>query len=165
MDSNIRQTSTLPQGIHKLNAIAAIEGYGMVQKLISNFKSAQNCFNKTGEALYAAYEAERLVGIGGINIDPYFNQPELGRIRHVYVHPEHRRTGIGRALITRIESGASIHFDSFQLFTSQLRAAQFYESLGYLAVTGKWKVSHIKQARYQPTESAIDQDQDHSSGR
>lgn len=111
------------------------------------------------------YEQERLIGMGGININPYYNQLEIGRIRHVYVHLGHRRTGIGRALVTRIESGASVHFDSLQLYTSQLRAARFYESLGYLAVNGKWKVSHIKLARYQPTEATGDQDRDYHSGR
>ena len=40
--SGLRQISTLPSSIDELSAIATSEGFGMLETLISNFKSATN---------------------------------------------------------------------------------------------------------------------------
>ncbi|MGD1898646.1 MAG: hypothetical protein ACFB16_17035 [Phormidesmis sp.] len=58
MNNPIRQISTLPLGIEELSDIAALEGFGMVQTLISNFRSGNNCFDRQGEALYVVHQAK-----------------------------------------------------------------------------------------------------------
>ena len=87
----------------------------------------------------------RVLAVGGINIDPYFDLPSLGRIRHLYVHPHFRRGGIGRQLMRLIEASGSECFETFQLFTAEAAASKFYEAMGYARVNGQWKVTHAKR--------------------
>ena len=76
-----------------------------------------------GEALFGATRDGMLVGIAGLNVDPYFEEPGVGRVRHLYVHPAHRRGGVGRKLTAAIERAARGHFERLQLFTPTESAA------------------------------------------
>jgi GNAT superfamily N-acetyltransferase len=116
----------------------------MLDRLIENFRSGANDFARAGEALFGAYCAQQLVGVGGLNIDPYFEHETLGRVRHLFVHPSARGAGIGRALVEAIEARARGCFQRLQLFTPDQLAACFYEALGHEAVDGVTKVSHWK---------------------
>ena len=118
----------------------------MVRRLIDDHLAGVNRFSKRGECLYVVRNSGEVIGVGGINVDPYYNLPSLGRIRHVYVHPIFRRTGVGRRLMERIESHGKQYFESFQLFTSSKAAGSFYEALSYAPVSDRWKVSHAKPA-------------------
>ena len=130
--------------LETLASIAAQEGFGMVERLINKYRDGSNCFDRRGEGLWFVRNHEQVIAVGGINIDPYFNDDALGRIRHFYVYPEFRRAGIGASLIRTIEKCGAPHFKSFQLFTSNTGAAKFYEAHGYSPVGNQWKVSHRK---------------------
>jgi N-acetylglutamate synthase-like GNAT family acetyltransferase len=137
--------ASLPSGLDGLARLAASEGFGMIDRLISDYRAGSNTFSKSGEGLWAAEADGQLVAVGGINVDPYYDAPSLGRIRHLYVHPEFRRVGVGRDLMKCIEDHGNQHFECFQLFTTTLVASVFYESLGYSRVANQWKVSHVKR--------------------
>jgi GNAT superfamily N-acetyltransferase len=92
-----------------------------------------------------ALNGEQVVAVGGLNIDPYYDSPSVGRIRHLYVHPDFRRRGVGARLMAIIEEHGGTFFGSLQLFTASTIAARFYEALDYLPVRGRWKVSHEKR--------------------
>jgi GNAT superfamily N-acetyltransferase len=116
----------------------------MVRRLVDDYVSDANTFSQQGECLCAVVKEKQVIAVGGINVDPYFNSPSLGRIRHLYVHPEFRRRGVGARLVGLIEGQGRKYFDSFQLFTASRAAATFYEALGYVPVKGRRKVSHAK---------------------
>ena len=88
-----------------------------------------------------AYE---LIGIAGLNIDPYCHCANYGRVRRMYVSPPHRRRGVARALIEEIERTAKENFSRLQLFTNSADASSFYQSLGFQQVNNETKVSHVK---------------------
>jgi len=117
----------------------------MVDRLISDYRDGSNTFSKHGESLWVSEQEGRILAVGGINVDPYYDLPSLGRIRHLYVHPDFRRSGIGRQLIRLIEGSGSEYFEMFQLFTAEVVASRFYEALGYAPVNDQWKVSHAKR--------------------
>lgn len=73
-------------------------GFNAVQRLITNWASGANRFDCPGEAFFMAWRENCMVGICGLNVDPYANSPHIGRVRHLYVTLAHRRQGIGRAL-------------------------------------------------------------------
>jgi len=110
---------------------ATAQGFDFVRRLMDDYRSGANRFDKPGEALFAVYEESRLIGIGGLNIDAYANDARVGRVRHVYVLASHRRTGTGRALVTTIMSEAMPAFDALRLRTNTREGAAFYESLGF----------------------------------
>jgi ribosomal protein S18 acetylase RimI-like enzyme len=139
-----QSVSALPAGISELASLASFEGFRMVRRLIDDYESGANTFSARGERLCAAIHKERVVAVGGLNVDPYFGSPSLGRIRHFYVHPDFRRSGVGSRLMRLIEADSEARFDCLQLFTTSAIAARFYEGMGYGSVSGRWKVSHAK---------------------
>jgi N-acetylglutamate synthase-like GNAT family acetyltransferase len=137
--------SCLPNGLAELARVAAAEGFGMVDRLIIDHRDGSNTFSKHGESLWIIEQKGRIIAVGGINIDPYYDSPSLGRIRHLYVHPDFRRNAVGRRLMRSIEESGSEYFETFQLFTAEVDASRFYEALSYTPVNGQRKVSHAKR--------------------
>ena len=136
--------SALPAGIEELAQLASAEDFAMVRRLVDDYVSGSNTFSEPGECLGVALSGDQLIAVGGINVDPYYNISSLGRIRHLYVHPDFRRRGVGARLMELIERNGEKHFDVFQLFTASRTAARFYEGLNYVPVSDRWKVSHEK---------------------
>ncbi len=145
MDTTVLAVTELPRGLDELAQLASVEGFGMVRRLIDDYVAGTNRFSKTGEDLYVARNGDEVSAVGGINVDPYYNSPSLGRIRHLYVHPSFKRAGVGRLVMERIEKHGEQYFASFQLFTTSQVAGKFYESLSYARVGDRWKVSHAKR--------------------
>jgi GNAT superfamily N-acetyltransferase len=142
---NVFQAIELPSGIHDLACLARDSGHHHLDRLITEFETGANRFDKPGEALFAVHDdTQSLVGVGGINIDPY-DALSVGRVRRLYVHSHHQRSGIGSLLMRTIEAHASKHFSVLQLFTSSPAADAFYSSLGYDQVRDRTKVSHAKR--------------------
>jgi GNAT superfamily N-acetyltransferase len=72
-----------------------------------------------------------VVGIGGLNRDPYFNDSKVGRLRHLYVESVWRRHGIGRLLATQLIHEANQHYQLLTLRTDTSAADEFYQELGF----------------------------------
>jgi hypothetical protein len=54
------------------------QGLRFVERLIYEHCSGLNDFDKLGEVLLTASGQDRVVGIGGLNRDPYFSDPPVG---------------------------------------------------------------------------------------
>lgn len=131
---------SLPAALAALEREAVSEGFGMITRLQKEWESGTNRFDREGEILLGSFRADRLLGIGGLNHDPYINDPRVGRLRHLYVMKNERRAGIGRSLVEGILGHATSNFDSVRLWTD--RAASFYDCLGFARVSGP-KVTHV----------------------
>jgi GNAT superfamily N-acetyltransferase len=107
------------------------QGFRFVQRLIREYRSGLNCFDKSGEVLLTASVQGTVVGIGGLNRDPYFNDPKVGRLRHLYVESPWRRRGIGRLLVTDLIHEANQHYQLLTLRTDTRAADEFYQELGF----------------------------------
>ena len=69
--------------IYPLATEAQTEGYRFVKRAIDEWKNGINAFSKKGEILFGVFLSSVCVGIGGLNVDPYIDDPNIGRIRHV----------------------------------------------------------------------------------
>jgi GNAT superfamily N-acetyltransferase len=118
-------------------------GYRFLRRLIDEWESGVNRFARHGEALFAAEIDDRLVGMCGLNVDPYLDNPRIGRLRNVYVLAEHRRHGIGRRLVEGAVAAAGGHFDRLRLRAEEPGPAKLYESLGFLPCHGVPNCTHI----------------------
>lgn len=67
-----------------------------LRRLSDEWKSGANRFEQVGEILLGAKCNERLIGVCGLNVDPYVRSPGVGRLRHLYVSPHTRQAGLGR---------------------------------------------------------------------
>jgi hypothetical protein len=60
-----------PESLAELIAESEQHGLRFVWRLADEWASGVNRFDRTGERLFVAREGERIVGVGGVNIDPY----------------------------------------------------------------------------------------------
>jgi len=58
-----------------------------------------NRFYREGEILIGTFRGDRLLGISGLNRDPYVDDRRVGRLRHLYVAKNERCAGSGRVLV------------------------------------------------------------------
>lgn len=107
------------------------EGYDFIQKLWDEYQSGVNTFRDNGAVLLGVYEDGQLVGIGGVHPDPYLKDATIGRIRHVYVMPDHRRGGIGGELVRALIARSSDTFRAFTLRTMTEHGRAFYSAIGF----------------------------------
>ena len=124
----------LPPDIDELRVEASAEGFRFVGKLVAEWNAGQNRFAEPGEVLLGAFQASRLVAVGGLNRDPYADRLEIGRLRHLYVERAARRSGVGSALVGQLLDRAKGVFQSVRLRTTTQEAADFYVRLGFRPV-------------------------------
>ena len=118
-------------------------GYRFLRRVVDEWESGFNRFSRPGEALLIAELSGRWVGVCGLSIDPYLDDPRVGRVRNVYVLAECRRMGIGRRLVEEAIARARGHFHMLRLRGEEERPARLYESLGFRSRQGIPNCTHI----------------------
>ena len=128
-DLVIEKVRGLPKDLELLVVESRVEGFEFVDRLVREWHSGENRFDQDGEALFAARLDGMLVGLCGVNRDPYLSDVTVGRLRHLYVARGARLLGIGRRLVHTVLEQARQHFGRVRLRTDA--AANFYASLGF----------------------------------
>ncbi|WP_318581734.1 GNAT family N-acetyltransferase [Bacillus paranthracis] len=108
------------------------EGFYFLIKLISEYENKINTFNKTGECLYGIFHGEKLIGIGGLNEDPYTENNKIGRLRRFYITKDYRRIGLGNLLLKRLLYHAEKNFKVVVLHTDTKQGDAFYSANGFV---------------------------------
>jgi len=124
--------------------VAESEQFGLrlVRRLVEEWATGANRFDRPGEILFGAFIDQRLVGVCGLNVDPYASDERVGRVRHLYVLSAFRRRGIGRRLVKRVIQAAHGRFDNVRLRTTDAAAARLYEALGFRRDVGQREYTH-----------------------
>ena len=122
----------------------------IVPRLVEEWNNGANRFDRPGEVLFGAWADGRLVGVCGLNVDPYAGTERVGRVRHLYVLSTFRRRGVGRKLVTRVIQAASGRFDDLHLRTNNVDAARLYETLGFLPCVGFGDYTHAAKLAASP---------------
>jgi GNAT superfamily N-acetyltransferase len=117
-------------------------GLALVRRLENEWQSGANRFDRPGEALFAAIDDSQVVGVCGLNIDPYSPLPRIGRLRHLYVLSAARNRGTGTRLVHEVITASRETFDRLRLRTNDPRAVRFYERLGFLRCEGDPSATH-----------------------
>jgi GNAT superfamily N-acetyltransferase len=138
-----RVTELSRDHLASLLAESEASGYRFLRRLVDEWDRGVNRFSRAGEALFAAESEGRIVGVCGLNVDPYLNDPRIGRVRNVYVLVAHRGRGIGRRLVERAITAARGHFRGLRLRGEEAGPARLYESLGFRPCTGIPNCTHI----------------------
>jgi GNAT superfamily N-acetyltransferase len=132
---------------HLAPLIAESEQAGLrfVSRLAEEWESGRNRFDRPGEALFGALTDGCLVGVCGLNVDPYAGAPRIGRVRHLYVLIAHRRHGVGRELVGAVVAAARGRFATLRLSTANSEAARLYETMGFRRGAGDAQCTHVME--------------------
>jgi len=120
-------------------------GLRFVRRLAEEWASGRNRFDRPGEALFAAVVDGQMVGVCGLNVDPYVAAQRVGRVRHLYVLSAYRKLGVGRQLVEEVIAAARDPFDTLRLRTDNPKAARLYESTGFRRTPGAANCSHLME--------------------
>ena len=140
-----RLTDLQPERLAPLIAESEQHGLRLVRRLADEWASGANRFDRPGEALFVARSAGDVVGVCGLNVDPYATAPDVGRVRHLYVLRVHRHRGIGQQLVTAIVQAARGRFQRLRLRTQNPEAARLYERLGFRAAVDATDCTHVME--------------------
>jgi GNAT superfamily N-acetyltransferase len=119
------------------------QNFRALGRLVEEWHAGVNRFDRSGEALFAACADGRVVGVCGLNADPYAAAPRVGRVRHLYVAADWRRRGVGRRLVGQVVAAARGPFDRLRLRTGDPGAARFYETLGFRPCPAEESCTHV----------------------
>lgn len=132
----VEPVTELPRDIETLRAEADADGIRNVGLLVADWSSGAERFDKPGEALFAAFDGDTLIGIGGVTIEQDARVTAM-RMRRLYVLRAWRGRGVGRAL-----AGAMMKrgFAGAALLTCNARppgAAEFWDVMGFVRVAAE----------------------------
>jgi GNAT superfamily N-acetyltransferase len=144
----VERVAELPRdGLEALVVESERAGLSFVRRLADEWVGGRNRFDRPGETLFVALTGGRLIGVCGLNVDPYTTAPRVGRVRHLYVLAAHRRGGAGAELVRAVIAAARDPFDVLRLSTRDPAAARLYESLGFEPSTGAADCTHVLTLR------------------
>lgn len=136
----VRPVSTLPDDVRALGVEARGEGFDHIDVLLAEWHSGANRFTQPGELLVAATIAGELAGIGGVTED-FLDRGGL-RMRRFYVRPAFRRSGVARALASRVLEHALPLQRPIWLFAAGPEAVRFWEAMGFVP-TEREMTTHV----------------------
>jgi GNAT superfamily N-acetyltransferase len=143
---NIASVTASHAGMEILRAEATAEGFQFVDRLVCDWQTGSNKFDRPGEFFLGALSEGDLIGVCGLNRDPYSGLPRAGRVRHLYVRRSSRRLGVATALVRHLLDLASDHFDIIRLRTDTEQATAVYRRLGFTAAPDE-TASHVMRLR------------------
>ncbi|MFP4072899.1 MAG: GNAT family N-acetyltransferase [Actinomycetota bacterium] len=138
----VQSFQSLPGDMGTLLHVSREEGHNLVERLVDDWEDGSNRFDRWGEVALEARLDSRLVGVGGLNRDPYLDDPSVGRIRHVYVSPDARSLGVGRVLVLSLVEHARGHFSRVRLRTGSAKTSGFYLRLGFVEAPDEPDATH-----------------------
>lgn len=106
------------------------QDHGFVGRFAAQWASGEFMFDQPGEKLLAIKHDQQIIAFGGLCFDPYSDEPNAGRIRHLYVVDAWRGKGCGRVLVTELTRQPH-NFAKIRLRADET-AAKFYERLGWV---------------------------------
>ena len=137
----IAATTPDDPGFIALRSESLAQHFNMLRRLAENWQSGKNRFSAPGEKLLGAFVAGQLVGVCGLNIDPFSPQLRAGRIRHLYISDAFRRQNIGQQLLVAVITHSGTWFDFLNTHAPP-SAWPFYESLGFRPVYDEPRITH-----------------------
>lgn len=131
--ATIAQLHDLPTAFAPLRRRAEAEGFAFLTRLADRWRDGR--YDDDAHAtLRASFEGAALVAIGAQTFDEYDPAPAHRRIRHFYVNPDHRRTGVGRALAAALIEDAFALAPRLHLRATHALSTAFWDALGFQRV-------------------------------
>lgn len=134
----IRPINFKQDDLSNLLQISEADGYVQVRRLINDWESGKNRFDKLGECFYVTTDdQDQVVAVCGLSD----NGEKHGRLRRLYVHPDYRKRGIGKKLSQACIDHGLQTFENIVVNAGGEMAVRFYENWGWHQIEGE-RVTH-----------------------
>ena len=140
----VLRIAALPEGFAELRADATADGARLLDVLEEDWLDGRLCFDRPGEAFFAAMAGAALLGVCGLTRDPYTKSEGQGRVRRLYVRRSSRRNGAGRALLEAVHGAAREAGFARLRVRAPASAFAFYERCDFLRTVGEPSVTHLR---------------------
>jgi GNAT superfamily N-acetyltransferase len=141
MSFELRRLGPLPADFPALAETARQEGYDFVSRLGARWDGARY-MGDTLATVWGVFAGDELIAIGAQTHDEYDPSPLHRRLRHFYVHPDHRRSGVGRALAVKLIEDAHALAPFLRLRATRVHSAAFWDLVGFTHVEGREDRTH-----------------------
>jgi GNAT superfamily N-acetyltransferase len=118
------------------------EGWRFVRRLVDEWVAGTNRFDRPGEALFVAWLGESIIGVCGLNADPYTADGATGRVRRLYVLRAYRGRGVGGSLLRAVLTAATGRFKRLRVRTENPEAGRLYRRHGFRPAVGEADCTH-----------------------
>ena len=134
MDVRIaRVEEKLPAAFEPLRAAASAEGFGFLDRLGVRWRAGAYGGDARAGVL-GAWVGDELAAIGAQTPEEYDPHPTHRRLRHFYVAPQWRRSGVGRALASALTAEAFALAPRLHLRATHAGSVAFWDALGFARV-------------------------------
>jgi GNAT superfamily N-acetyltransferase len=131
MSPQILRFETLPESFPALLAVALAEGHAFPERLRDRWRNGAYLDDANAALMGVLDGAGALIAIGAQTADQYDPHPDHRRLRHFYVMPSHRRTGVGRALAGALIQDALDKAPILHLRASSPVSIAFWNAMGF----------------------------------
>ena len=133
-----RVDAELPAAFEPLRAAASAEGFGFLDRLALRWRAG--AYDRDVRAcVLGAWIGDEFVAVGAQTVDEYDPHPAHRRLRHFYVAPQQRRSGVGRALASALTAEAFAVAPRLHLRATHAVSMAFWDALGFA------RVSHLSR--------------------
>lgn len=134
MDIRIaRVEAEMPAGFEALRAAASAEGFGFLDRLAVHWRAG--AYDGDARAcVLGAWLGDELAAIGAQTPDDYDPHPQHRRLRHFYVAPQWRHSGVGRALAAALTADAFSVAPRLHLRATHAVSMVFWDAMGFVRV-------------------------------
>lgn len=130
MTQVVRIGAELPESFDALAQAARAEGYAFLDRLAARWRDG--VYDVDADAsVFGIYGLGDLVAIGAQTFDEYDPSPDHRRLRHFYVHPDARRSGIGTTLAGTLIQEAFQLAPLLHLRATHDASRAFWEATGF----------------------------------
>ncbi|ABC21763.1 GNAT family N-acetyltransferase [Rhodospirillum rubrum] len=134
----------LPSPLLSLVADGVTEGYEWVGDFPTCWR--ERPFLDAGEGLFVAWAKEQdggiPLGMACLSADPHVADPDTGRLRYIYIHPNGRNRRLAERLLQACLARARPRWRRLRLHTVNPLAARLYERYGFRPITGEARATH-----------------------
>ncbi len=134
MEISLERIGELPPAFEPMRAAAAEEGFHFLDRLAERWQGGAYDGDAHACVLGALVDGE-FAAIGAQTADDYDPDPDHRRLRHFYVAPLWRRSGVGRALAASLTSEAFRIAPILHLRATHAVSVAFWDAMGFARVT------------------------------
>lgn len=128
-----------------LLAASKAEGQQMLSRLLDEWRSGANRFDRPGESLWGLQNAQgQWMAVGGLNLEPAPGRRGAARMRRFYVHPGCRGLGCARRLFAAVLAAAQGQFERLHVNTQSAGSAAFWSRCGFAPVAESAGYTHVR---------------------